>query len=138
MKTIMLVGHPPRGQVADGLSRAGFFTMPASDAEIALAILNAVRADGFVIDVGNTAAAAAASGERLIEQLDGSERWRDVPIVVTGADPAQCARLSNRGRIVKVIPACERGSEAVVDAVRRAMHPPTTTRLRDAVPERSA
>ena len=109
--------------------------MPASDAEIALAILNAVRADGFVIDVGNTAAAAAASGERLIERLEGSERWRHLPIVVTGAGPAQCARLSNR---VKVIPACERGSEAVVDAVRRAMHPSKTARLRDAVSERSA
>jgi hypothetical protein len=135
MKTIMLVGHRPRGAVAEGLFRAGFFVLTAGNAETALAILNAVRADGFVIDVGE----AAAGGERLIESVQSAERSSSQPpIVATGANPSQYARLSRSSAVAEVIPACEHGSAAVVSAVRRAMHPPKATRPSDDVPGRSA
>jgi DNA-binding response OmpR family regulator len=134
MKTIMLVGFAPHGEVSEQLVRAGFFALPAGDGEAALAILNAVCADGFVIDVGNP----SVRGERLIDRLENSERWRRMPIIATGARPSQHMRLSRNGAIAEVIPACERGAETVVAAVRRAMNRSKPTRSRDDLPGRTA
>lgn len=53
MKTIMLVGHPSRAEVMERLLGAGFFVLPAHDGASALSILNALRVDGFVIDVSD-------------------------------------------------------------------------------------
>ena len=114
MQTIMLVGHPPRGGVAERLFRAGLFVLSADDAEAALGILKALRVNGFVIDV----AKARHGGERLVERLGESPTWRHLPVVITGAGPAQCERLAQRAFRGAIIAARERSADAVLGALR--------------------
>jgi len=118
-----------------GCFHAGFFVLPVPDARAALATLAAITVSGFIIDVGR---GAAVGGERLIERLHESERWRRLPIVVTGARPAPYERLSRCGRIAEAIPARERGSDAVTAAVRRATNRSESAAPFDDVPGRHA
>jgi len=117
MRTIILVGHAARGCIGEGLSRGGFFVLPAADAKTAAAILNAIRPDGFVIDLGDE----QLGGEPLAEWLQTSQAWAHLPIVMTGARAGQRKRLARRGSVVEMFPASEEGPEAVVAAMHGLM-----------------
>jgi DNA-binding response OmpR family regulator len=114
METIMLVGHPPRGGVAERLFQAGFFVITAEDAAAALGTLNALRVNGFVIDVGD----ARVGGEKLIERLRASPAWRQLPVVITGAGPDQCERLAQHAFRGAIITAREFNVDAILAALR--------------------
>src|SRR5215213_2551031 len=60
---------------------AGFHTLPMSNADMALAVLNAIRADLLLIDLSNT----ETGGMRLIEEVRRNEHLRRMPILAIGA-----------------------------------------------------
>ena len=65
MRTIYLLGQAEGSALEKQLEGAGFIVLPARNADDVMGMLSAVRADAFVIDVGDP----ALGGERLIDQL---------------------------------------------------------------------
>jgi DNA-binding NarL/FixJ family response regulator len=134
MQTICLVGYELDGPVSRLLRDCGFFVLTAATADVALAMLSAVRADAFIINVGEPSVA----GERLIEQLGTAAPWRQLPIVVTGANAAQHARWAQRATVGEVIPEGDGRADAVLLAVRELLHRGGGTAPCDDVPGRHA
>src|SRR5687768_5514038 len=89
MKTLYLVHHRRNGRLIEAVERDGHYALCSRDADDALGALRAIRADLFVIDVGNP----NADGERLLERLRGAPEWRDIPVILTGAWAEQWERL---------------------------------------------
>ena len=118
MQTVCMVGYERDETAARLLRDAGYFVLTAATADVALAMLSAVRSDAFIINVGEP----SVGGEDLIEQLARSAPWRQSPIVVTGADPAQQAQWAQRATVGEVVPAIERRADAVLLAVRQLLH----------------
>jgi DNA-binding response OmpR family regulator len=122
MRTIYLVGHPEDGVLDKDLQEAGFIVLPAQNADGAVGMLSAVRADAFVIDVGDS----VIGGERLIDWLRSSSMWRHVPMIVTGVHSVQRRRIARRAVVRAIIPRAQSTSHAVVAAVWRALeHKPS-------------
>ena len=115
MRTIYIVGRPADDPLTPLLERSGYYTQPMEDAYAAWGALSALRADGFVIDVGDP----AVGGERLIGMLRRSAAWRGVPIVVTGASTLLGRRLALRIGPGVVMRPAEIGADAVLDRLRR-------------------
>ena len=133
MQTVCMVGYERDETAARVLRDAGYFVLTAATADVALAMLSAVRADAFIINVGEP----SVGGEGLIEQLGRAAPWRQLPIVVTGANPAQHAQWAQRATVGEVIPAIERHADAVLIAVRQLLHCGGTAAFDD-VPGRHA
>jgi DNA-binding response OmpR family regulator len=133
MQTIMLVGVAPRGSVVERLFRAGFFVLSANDVTAALAMLNALRVDGFVIDVDDP----AAGGELLLKRLRESPAWRELPVVITRATPDQCERLAQHAFRGAIITARKFNADAILAALRPLLLSKAATPIDD-VPGRHA
>jgi DNA-binding response OmpR family regulator len=63
------------------LRDAGFHTLSMTDAEMTLAVLRAIRADLFMVDLSRP----QTQGQDLIEKLRLDPLWAHVPIIATGA-----------------------------------------------------
>jgi response regulator RpfG family c-di-GMP phosphodiesterase len=112
-----MVGYERDETAARLLRDAGYFVLTAATADVALAMLSGVRADAFIINVSDP----SVGGEDLIERLGRGAPWRQLPIVVTGANPAQHAQWAQRATVGEVIPAIERCADAVLLAVRQLL-----------------
>jgi len=119
MKTLYLV-HPRRdGRLIEAVERDGHYALCARDADAALGALRAIRADLFVIDVGDP----EAEGERLLERLRGAREWRDVPVILTGARAGQLERLAQRVGVGAVMRSGGDGAERVLSRARQFLRP---------------
>lgn len=80
---------------------AGYHTLPMSNAEMALAVLNAIRADLLLIDLSSP----ETGGPRLIDEVRRNDRLKGMPILAVGAraDGADFRRLKRRVGIGAVI-----------------------------------
>src|SRR5688500_20309754 len=97
------------------LRDAGFHTLSMTDASMTLAVLHAIRADLFMVDLSRP----QTHGAELIERLRRDEQWADVPIIATGVRKGESALLRGRGGLGDVLSDRDATSDAVRDEVRR-------------------
>lgn len=124
MKTFYLVHHRRNGPLIEAVEREGHYALCSRDAEAALGALRAIRADLFVIEVGNP----KAKGERLLERLRDAPEWRDIPVILTGAWAEQWERLAQGVGFGAVMRAGEDGAERVLALARQLLHPSSAPR----------
>jgi DNA-binding response OmpR family regulator len=117
MPTICLVGHPAKGRLTGVLQAAGYYSLSRKDADRALIVLSAVRADVFVIDVGNP----TVGGERLLERLRAVNAGRRIPVFLTGARYAQYQQLAQRVGVGDVMLVGEGSANRVLARVRQLL-----------------
>ena len=101
---------------------AGYHTLPMSSADMALAVLNAIRADLLLIDLSN----AAAGGSRLIEEVRRNELLKGMPILAVGARPdgEDFRRLKRRVGVGAVIAEGEYSHDDLVNEIRKYLAKP--------------
>src|SRR5688500_12481745 len=97
------------------LRDAGFHTLSMTDASMTMAVLNAIRADLFMVDLSRP----QTQGAELIERLRRDEQWADVPSIATGARAAETIVLRGKLGIGEVFTDREASPGAVLDGVRR-------------------
>lgn len=83
MPTVFVVdGGAARGvSLLQAVRDAGIHMLPMADAEMALAVLNAIRADLLLIDLSS----ADTGGMRLIDAVRRNDQLRRMPILAVGA-----------------------------------------------------
>lgn len=83
MPTVFVVdGGAVRGvSLLQAVRDAGIHMLPMADAEMALAVLNAIRADLLLIDLSS----ADTGGIRLIDAVRRNDQLRRMPILAVGA-----------------------------------------------------
>ena len=97
------------------LRDAGFHTLAMTDASMTMAVLNAIRADLFMVDLSRP----QTHGAELIERLRRDEQWADVPIIATGARAGETIVLRGKLGIGEIFTDREALPGAVLDEVRR-------------------
>ncbi|HEV2294918.1 MAG TPA: hypothetical protein VGR35_13780 [Tepidisphaeraceae bacterium] len=88
-----------------------------SDADMALAVLNAIRADLLLIDLSS----AETGGSRLIEAVRRNDQLRGMPILAVGARPdaEEFRRLKRRVGIGNVIAEGAISHDDLVNEIRK-------------------
>ena len=103
MPTVFVVdGGAMRGTpLLRTVREAGYHTLPMANADMALAVLRAIRADLLLIDLRD----AKVGGPRLIEEVRRNEELRQMPILAVGAQPGseELRRLKRRVGIGHVL-----------------------------------
>ena len=96
---------------------AGYHTLPMSDADMALGVLNAIRADLLLIDLSSP----ETGGPRLIEEVRRNDQLKGMPILAVGAraDGDDFRRLKRRVGIGAVIAEGEYSHDELVTEIRR-------------------
>ena len=96
---------------------AGYHTLPMSNADMALAVLNAIRADLLLIDLSS----AETGGSRLIEEVRRNDQLKGMPILAVGAraDGDDFRRLKRRVGIGAVIAEGEYSHDELVTEIRK-------------------
>ena len=96
---------------------AGYHTLPMSNAEMALAVLNAIRADLLLIDLSSP----DTGGSRLIEEVRRNDQLKGMPILAVGAraDGDDFRRLKRRVGIGAVIAEGEYSHDELVTEIRK-------------------
>jgi CheY-like chemotaxis protein len=102
----------------------GYHTLPMANADMALAVLNAIRADLLLVDLRD----AQTGGPRLIEEIRRNERLRRMPILAVGgrADGEEIRRLRRRVGIGDVLTEGEFTHEELVREIRKYVACPAT------------
>ena len=105
---------------------AGFHTLPMANADVALAVLNAIRADLLLVDLSD----AQAGGARLIEEVRRKEDLRRMPILAVGArvQGDEYRRLERRVGIGHVLPEGEYSPDELVNEIRKYIARPLDAR----------
>lgn len=101
---------------------AGFHTLPMADADMALAVLNAIRADLLLVDLRN----AEADGSRLIDEVRRKDDLRRMPILAVGARAGRddVPRLARRVGNGHVLVEGEYSHEELVHEIRKHLMKP--------------
>ena len=102
---------------------AGFHTLPMSSADMALAVLNAIRADLLLIDLSNT----ETGGMRLIEEVRRNEHLRRMPILAIGAqaEGEEFRRLKRRIGIGDVLAEADSSHDELIQEIRKYLAKPS-------------
>ena len=124
MPTVFVVdGGAMRGtELLRTVREAGYHTLPMSNADMALAVLNAIRADLLLIDLSR----AETGGTRLIEEVRRDERLKQMPILAVGAraDGDEFRRLKRRVGVGQVIAAGDYSQDELVHEIRKYLTKP--------------
>jgi CheY-like chemotaxis protein len=97
------------------LRDAGFHTLTMTDSAMTLAVLNAIRADLFIVDLSRP----QTRGAELIDRLRGDEQWARVPVIATGVRVSETVVLSGRVGVGKVLSEEDASPTVVLTEVRR-------------------
>ena len=125
MPTVFVVdGGAMRGTpLLRAVREAGYHTLPMADADMALGVLHAIRADLLMIDLGDP----RVGGPRLIEEVRRIENLRRMPILAVGAQPDSddFRRLKRRVGIGQVLAEGEYTHDELVDEIHKFLARPT-------------
>ena len=101
---------------------AGYHTLPMSNAEMALAVLNAIRADLLLIDLSSP----ETGGSRLIDEVRRNDQLKQMPILAVGAraDGDDFRRLKRRVGIGEVIAEGEYSHDGLLEEIRKYLARP--------------
>ena len=116
METLFLVRDPSKQGLTNAVQRARYYTVCAPDADTALNLLGALRANLFIIDVG-----PAVIGERALERLRALRDYRHTPVILIGARRAQYRQLARRVGVGEVMLAGEDGADHLLPRVRQLL-----------------
>jgi CheY-like chemotaxis protein len=96
---------------------AGYHTLPMNNAEMALAVLNAIRADLLLIDLSSP----ETGGSRLIDEVRRNDQLKGMPILAVGAraDGDDFRRLKRRVGIGAVIAEGDLSHDELVTEIRK-------------------
>lgn len=117
MKTLFLIGDAKKHRLTDAVQRAGYYTVCEPDADTTLILLAAIRANLFVIDVGDL----SVDGERTLQRLRALREHRHTPVIVIGAHQEQYRQLAQRVGVGEVMLAGEDGADHVLARVRQLL-----------------
>jgi CheY-like chemotaxis protein len=125
MPTIFVVGSDNAQGVPllQTVRDAGYHTLPMSDADMALAVLHAIRADLLLVDLTRL----EAGGRRLIDEVRRNEQLRFMPILAVGAqqgDAEEFRALKRRVGIGDVIAAGAYTHDGLVNEIRKYIAKP--------------
>ena len=113
METLFLVRDPSKQGLTNAVQGAGYYTVCAPDADTALTLVGALRANLFIIDVGDP----AVIGERALERLRALRNYRHTPVILIGARRAQYQQLARRVGVGEVMLAGEDGEDHLLPRV---------------------
>jgi DNA-binding response OmpR family regulator len=124
MPTVFVVdsGAMRGNELLQTVREAGFHTLPMSNADMALAVLNAIRADLLLVDLSS----AETGGARLIEEVRRNELLKGMPILAVGARPdaEDFRRLKRRVGVGAVIAEGEYSHDDLVNEIRKYLARP--------------
>jgi len=122
MATVFIVGDASRhgAGFSRALRRAGYHTLPLSDAATAVDVLCSIKADVLVVSLDRD----ATDGASLIDILRHDTRWREMPLIVTGARLAgDYYGLRERLGVGEILLDSESSPEEVLEQVRKFTEP---------------
>ena len=127
MPTVFVVdsGAMRGSSLLQTVREAGYHTLPMANADMALAVLNAIRADLLLVDLSQ----AETGGSRLIEEVRRNDQLRRMPILAIGGDAtaADFRRLKHRVGIGEVLADGEYTRAELVQEIQKYLAKPGDT-----------
>jgi CheY-like chemotaxis protein len=133
MPTVFVVDSESMGGAGllERVQDAGFHTLPMSNADMALAVLKAIRADLLLVDVSH----AETGGPRLIDEVRRNRLLRETPILAVGAQPdgEDFRRLERTLGIGHVLVGDEYSRAELLREIRKYLAAPVDTYFDNAI-----